>query len=214
MANRQIYKEEATHPWLTILLDGYAMCDEAVKKDVIRQEVRRKQKLACHRGCHGCCLNPNIPISPLELRGISWYVSEILDEFTQDRLIPRLQNHSSVTECPCLLDKCCSIYPVRPIACRTHYVFGPVCKPLEDITKTRSNETFSQDCVFAKKVVMRFLDPDMVALESLKQKKKAFETGSMTQISRPMHNSNWTFINSAMALTRQRRLTKDASAMT
>jgi hypothetical protein len=33
---------------------------------------RRKEKVECHEGCHTCCLKSDVPISAIEIAGMSW----------------------------------------------------------------------------------------------------------------------------------------------
>jgi len=41
---------------------------------------------------------------------------------------------SGLTPCPALVDNLCSIYPVRPVFCRTYFVTSPAdaCRPVGD----------------------------------------------------------------------------------
>jgi Fe-S-cluster containining protein len=190
--DRRVYEEEKEYSWLPILLDSYAICDEGTSKDLESEQKRRGRVVACHNGCSACCINPDIPISETEVRGISWYVSEQLDEKIQDDLIPRLQNHASTTECPFLWNHVCSIYVVRPIACRIFYVFGKACLPREDPVNTGPQDIFISNGSTAKRVAMRLLDSDVYGLRTRKEKEDAFDGGIMMRMSIQMHRIDWT----------------------
>lgn len=183
--------DETKYPWLTILLDSFAICDEGTRQDLKRDEKRTRRAVACHKGCSACCVRPAVPISTPELRGVSWYVSERLDHATQDRLIPRLRNHQASPECPFLLDRECAIYPMRPIACRIFHVYTSACYPSEDVFQSRPGDIFIQDRDTARRVGMRFLDSDVYGLNTMREKKAAFDREIMLSETIPMHYVNW-----------------------
>lgn len=190
--DRDTYPHEERYKWLTILLDSYAICDTETQKDLLEQAREKGVHIACTIGCRACCLNPSVPISELEMRGISWYLSEVMDYSIQDRLIPRLQNYSQTSECPLLLNGECSVYPLRPIACRMFYVFQIPCGVGEDLTITRPNDVYRQNSEIPKHVAMRFLDADVYKIKTVKEKEAAFEDGIMFEKTTMMHKIDWT----------------------
>jgi Fe-S-cluster containining protein len=194
---------EQRYPWLVILLDSYAVCDEGTAKDLAREKNKQGCSVACHKGCSACCLNPVVPISELELRGISWYVSEQLDQNTQDQLIPRLENHKDTSECPFLLNHICSIYPMRPIACRIFHMFRKACTPYEKVIRTRPQDVFTQNRDTARRVALRFLDADVYGLKTELEKEEAFDQGIMMKMSTQMHEVDWTRFVWAINLIRK-----------
>ena len=72
--------DEKNHPWLPILLDAYAVVDKGVD-EAIKTAFKEGRILACGKGCSNCCrTHQTIPVYPLELVGLSWYVTEKLTE--------------------------------------------------------------------------------------------------------------------------------------
>ena len=69
-------EDEATHPWLSILLDTYHILDIGISVEIYEEQKRRKDKLACQHGCSNCCLRPTVPITEPEIRGIVWFISK------------------------------------------------------------------------------------------------------------------------------------------
>jgi Fe-S-cluster containining protein len=185
------YPHEKRYPWLTILLDSYAILDYEMSETIARSRKAQGVTIACHKGCFECCLEPDVPISQLETMGISWYITEIMDFKTQEQLIPRLQHYRQSLECPLLLGCLCSAYPVRPMACRSLLVYTIPCAEGEDPTVTRPEDIYVPNRSTAKRVVMRFLDCDMYGLTSEKEKEEAFERGIVDEITRPMYTIDW-----------------------
>ena len=69
--------EESRFPWLSMLLDSYAIIDEGISAAIVKQETGRNIKLACKEGCDICCrVNKDIPVYPIELVGIYWFSNE------------------------------------------------------------------------------------------------------------------------------------------
>ena len=78
----------------------------------------------CKKGCSYCCHHP-VSITPQEAALIGDYIGRKPSK-------PRHQEyrHESREPCPFLKDAACSIYKVRPIACRTFFTYDSVeyCK--------------------------------------------------------------------------------------
>ena len=69
--------EESRFPWLSMLLDSYAIIDEGISVAVVKEETEKNIKLACKEGCHNCCrTHKDIPVYPIELVGIYWFSTE------------------------------------------------------------------------------------------------------------------------------------------
>jgi Fe-S-cluster containining protein len=133
--------DEQRIPWLSMLLDAYAIVDTGVAVAVRNEEKRRKSRLACGKGCGNCCVQQrDIPLYPHELVGIYWYVSEKLGPPLRDALKDRLAAHAIDSPCPFLVDGSCSIHPLRPIGCRQFNVFTTPCAPGEDPYYTRRDD--------------------------------------------------------------------------
>jgi Fe-S-cluster containining protein len=130
--------DEKRLPWLSLLLDAYAIADTGVAVAVRDEEKRRKSKLACAKGCGSCCAHQaDLPLYPHELVGIYWYVSGKMISPARDVLRNRLAAHAAGSACPFLIDNSCSIHPLRPVGCRQFNVFTKSCAEGEDPYYTR-----------------------------------------------------------------------------
>jgi Fe-S-cluster containining protein len=82
-------------------------------------------RTACARGCSECC-HMNTSLSGHEARKIGRYVGREPRRLGRERsrgptLADELRVRFTGVPCPFLEAGRCSIYPVRPIACRTHH---------------------------------------------------------------------------------------------
>ena len=120
--------DEKVRSWLKLLLDAYFIVDKGIAK-TIEAEQKGGRKLACSRGCSACCsTHGDIPVYPLEIIGITWYVTEKITGTVRHTLKKQLADFKKRPPCPFLLDGVCSVHPVRPMACRQFNVFGRPCK--------------------------------------------------------------------------------------
>lgn len=125
---------------MTMLLDAYEIIDKGVRVAISREEKRHNIELSCKNGCANCCkTHKDIPVYPLELIGIYWYVIEKITTHIRQTLKKQLASHKKPI-CPFLVDESCSIYPVRPVACRQFNVFGKQCEVGEDAYHTRRGD--------------------------------------------------------------------------
>jgi Fe-S-cluster containining protein len=132
--------DEKNRSWLALLLEGYHIVDKGVA-NAIAAEKKKGRKLACAKGCAHCCsTHQDIPVYPLEISGISWYVTEKIKGAVRDVLKKQLADFKKHDSCPFLIDGACSIHPVRPMACRQFNVFGNPCKEGEDPFYTRRED--------------------------------------------------------------------------
>lgn len=135
---------ELKYPWLAILLDAYKVVDEGVSADMERHEAKSGKPHACQKGCAGCCSLKDIPVYPLELNGIYWYAVELLNSPVREAVIDQLRTAvDPKAPCPFLVDSACSIYPLRPAACRQFNVFGRACTQGEDPFFTRRSDVLT-----------------------------------------------------------------------
>lgn len=193
---------ENKYQWLSMLLDGYHILDRANNVGIDIEERKRRQKVACGEGCFHCCLNPTVPITAIELAGISWFACEQLTGDIREEVKAQLLIHEETTACPFLVNKVCSIYPVRPIACRAFHVFGEKCTPGEDPWLTRRKDIWSHGKETALKVSMKILP--FWEITKPKEQKRAFEAGFIMANSKNMHEYDWTQIHRTMLLFDQR----------
>jgi Fe-S-cluster containining protein len=134
-------EDEKRIPWLSRLLDAYAIADTGIAIALRDEDKKRKKKLACGKGCGNCCEHQkDLPLYPHELVGIYWYVAEKLAAPVRDALKGRLAAHTADAPCPFLIDGSCSIHPLRPIGCRQFNVFTTPCAPGEDPYYTRRDD--------------------------------------------------------------------------
>lgn len=133
-------KDEKLHKWLPMLLNAYSIMDEGVREDIEKYEKAGK-KLACRCGCSFCCkTHRDIPVYPIEIVGIYWYVIEKTKEPIRTKIKNSLILHTKDSHCPFLIDDICSIYPIRPLACRQFNVFNRPCTEGEDAFYTRPQD--------------------------------------------------------------------------
>lgn len=191
LTNREKYPHELHYPWLIILLDSYYICDNEVKVDVAIQETITKRKIACHKGCCNCCLRSDVLLSQIELQGISWFVSEIMDYESQNKLKPRLENHRRSMECPFLIENMCSIYFVRPLSCRHFLVYNKPCDIDEDVLFSRPNDIYLTPKDIVWKVARRLMDFEEYECSTEETKREKFDQGVIFQNSRSLHKIDW-----------------------
>lgn len=135
-------EDEKRLPWLSALLDSYAIADTGIAIGIREEEKKRKKKLACGKGCGNCCEHQkDLPLYPHELVGIYWFVTEKAEAAVREILKGRFrQQDSAVSPCPFLINGSCSIHPVRPLGCRQFNVFTEPCASGEDPYYTRRDD--------------------------------------------------------------------------
>lgn len=137
-------EEEVKFPWLSMLLDAYAIADAGVSKAIREEEQRNGKRLACKKGCDNCCRSQtDIPVYPHELVSIYWYVTEKTSGPIRETLKAQLSAHAEGSPCPFLIGGACSIHPIRPVACRQFNVFGEPCAEGEDPYFTRRQDVLT-----------------------------------------------------------------------
>jgi len=141
LSRRLNFPEDEKHiPWLTRLLDAYAIVDTGVAIALRDAEKKEKKRLACSQGCDECCRQKDIPLYPHELVGIYWFVSEKMLVPERDIVRQQLAEHEPGIPCPFLVDHSCVVHPLRPVSCRQFNVFTTPCAPSEDPYFTRRND--------------------------------------------------------------------------
>ena len=181
--------DEARYSWLSTLLDAYHIVDVGISIELTEEEAKRKAKVACHQGCSNCCLRPTVPITSLELMGISWFATEKLKGNVRDTVKKQLLYHRQTTQCPFLVNSVCSIYLMRPIACRIFFIFGKPCQPGERVELTRPHDIWTHSRDVARQVAMTVLP--FYGITGKRKKLEAFEDGYIHDISTPMHELPW-----------------------
>lgn len=138
--------DEQRLPWLSLLLDAYAIADTGVAVAVKNAEKRQNKKLACGKGCGNCCVHQkDLPLYPHEIVGIYWYASEKISGPARGLLLNQLAAGAAAPGCPFLIDNSCVIHPVRPVGCRQFNVFTAPCAIGEDPYYTRRDDVLQPD---------------------------------------------------------------------
>ncbi len=134
---------EARLDWLSMLLDIYFITDRGVTEGILR-ETRKGRELACFKGCSACCRShTTIPIFPLEITGLYWYIIELTEGELREKLKKQCDTHQVGQPCPLLVDGACGVHPMRPQACRHFNVFGTPCAEGEDAFYTRRQDVLT-----------------------------------------------------------------------
>jgi uncharacterized protein len=181
--------DEKEHPWLKLLLEAYYIVDKGIAQ-VIDAERKTGRKLACAKGCSSCCkTHKDIPAYPLELIGISWYVTEKMKGVGRELLRQQLESYKKDDPCPFLMEGACSVHPVRPMACRQFNVFGKPCEEGEDTYYTRREDVLPP----VKKYVDRafFVMLPFYGVEKESERIKIVETGAFHKMVKELYSCNW-----------------------
>lgn len=84
-----------------------------------------KKEIQCKTGCTACCFI-DVDVSGDEAAVITGYCRqnniEIDKEYLTKQAAAGRKTYSALSRCVFLKDNLCSIYPVRPVACRKHWV--------------------------------------------------------------------------------------------
>jgi Fe-S-cluster containining protein len=181
--------DEKVYDWLSHLLDAYYIVDKGVA-GAIKRETKKHRKLACNKGCSSCCkTHQTIPVYPLELVGISWYVTEKLSGHERESLKHQLRSYKTDDPCPFLQDGVCMIHPVRPISCRQFTVFGKPCADNEDPYYTRLKDVLPP----VKRHVDQafFIMLPFYGVNEETERRKVIQNGSVHQLVKLIQTCNW-----------------------
>jgi Fe-S-cluster containining protein len=181
--------DEKVYDWLALLADAYFIVDTGVA-EAIQKETKKKRTLACGKGCSSCCkTHQTIPVYPLELVGISWYVTEKVSGDDREALKNQLRTHKTDNPCPFLLNGLCMIHLVRPISCRQFNVFGKPCADNEDPYYTRLEDVLPP----VKQYVDRafFIMLPFYGVNDKLERRKVIQSGSMHKIVKLIQTCNW-----------------------
>jgi Fe-S-cluster containining protein len=188
--------DEAAHYWLSMLLESYYIVDKGIA-EAIERDIKSGRKLACAKGCSSCCkTHKDIPVYPLELAGISWYVTEKISG-PERRVIKRqLKEYKEGDPCPFLVDGSCSVHPMRPISCRQFIVFGKLCDEGEDPYYTRREDVMPP----VKKHVDKsfFIMLPFYGVEKRAERLKLIKSGAVHKLVKLMQTCNWKSLSDKM----------------
>ena len=98
---------------------------KAIDKFFDNAPEENKKEIKCKTGCTHCCFI-DVDISGPEAAVIVNYCKENVIEIDREYLTKQAavgrKTYTPLSRCVFLKDNLCSIYPVRPIACRKHWV--------------------------------------------------------------------------------------------
>ena len=181
--------DEALFPWLPMLLDAYYIIDKGIA-EALRTENRKGRKAACSKGCSFCCRTHNtIPVYPLELVGLSWYVTEKTAGRLRETIKTRLIQYREGDPCPFLVGNDCAIHPMRPAACRQFIVFDTPCSEGEDPYYSRRQDVLSPLRKYVDKAF--FIMLPFYGVEEETERLKMIETGAVHGVVRLIQACIW-----------------------
>ena len=142
----------------------YSAADETTQKEIERLQISQGIFPTCKSGCYHCC-GQHILVSIAESQALVHYIQrefsptqiENLKFKTQQwhlwdelRRGPLQENQGDESldfaadhYCPVLVNGRCSVYPMRPLICRTHLVSSEpsACRPIHDPQSIAKNPT-------------------------------------------------------------------------
>ena len=189
-------EDEKDHPWLSALLEAYCIVDKGIVH-AIDAEKKKGRKLACAKGCSTCCrTHKDIPVYPLELVGITWYVTEKIAGAAREVLRKQLEGYKEHDPCPFLIEGACSVHPMRPMACRQFNVFGKPCEEGEDPYYTRREDVLDP----VKKYVDQafFIMLPFYGVEKESERIRIVETGEFHKMAKELQAFNWKSLTGKM----------------
>jgi Fe-S-cluster containining protein len=144
----------------------YMSVDEAIGCELSRLVTEKGVVPSCKAGCYYCC-GQHILTSIIEAKAVIQYIKREFSQHQIEDLRIRtrkwhewdsIRSDSDDTKmlrtyqyCPMLVENECSIYPVRPLICRTHYVCSDsqACRPLNDPKSVSENPVALKSVVTA-----------------------------------------------------------------
>lgn len=181
--------DEKIHPWLALLLDSYSIVDKGID-EAIKAGLKKGRKLACRKGCAHCCkTHQTIPVYPLELVGLSWYVTEKIAGPERETIKNQLRNYQENDPCPFLVNGTCSVHPLRPVACRQFNVFDTPCGEGEDPYYTRREDVLEPIRKYTDRAFYCMLP--FYGISDEKERWKIIESGAVHQVVKLMQTCNW-----------------------
>jgi Fe-S-cluster containining protein len=126
-------------PGIEAMLKTFELTDQTMREQMQAQGV--EHKIACKKGCSVCCKNVEMPILSAEIETIGWHIKNRVGRELRRKILNKVdkQKPNSVA-CPFVINDSCSIYQVRPLACRTYLIMNQACRPGENILETRFDD--------------------------------------------------------------------------
>lgn len=188
---RLMYPEaEQAFSWLPMLLDAYYIADAGIQDQIKREIAKKKCRLACAKGCATCCkTHVTIPVYPLELVGLFWYLSDVIATDRKEAVLHLLSEFIPGRGCPFLVDEACAVHPMRPLACRFFNVFNTSCGPGEDPFFTRRNDVMTPDETIKDKALASLLPYH--GISQRQERKAALRNGFFLRYVKNLQDINW-----------------------
>jgi len=181
--------DEKKVQWLPMLLDTYFLADKVIY-DGLRRELKKGKTLACACGCSNCCYtHTTIPVYPLEVVGLYWYVIEKISGKRRYHIQGQLQTHENNECCPFLVKDRCGVHPIRPMACRFFNVFNKVCAENEDPFYSRRYDVFTPNESLKKKALMKMLP--FHEIFGKQQQEQAIKNNTLNNMVQNLHEIDW-----------------------
>ncbi|KPA19677.1 protein belonging to Uncharacterized protein family UPF0153 [Candidatus Magnetomorum sp. HK-1] len=192
-------KDEKKVQWLSLLLEIYYLADKSVYEG-LRKELKKGKILACACGCSNCCsTHTTIPVYPLEMIGLYWYVIEKISGKRRYQIQSQLHDFSIGNSCPFLVNERCGIHPMRPMACRFFNVFSKSCLEKEDPFYTRRYDVFTPNEATKNKAIARMLP--FHGIVGKEQQENAIKSGSLNETIQNLHEIDWQNLSERMKRT-------------
>lgn len=181
--------DENRYSWLPLLLDAYLIVDQGITLSITREQ-EKGRKIACSIGCSVCCrFQEHIPVYPLELVGITWYAIEKVRGEKREVLKKELRAYESKGPCPFVIDNVCSIYPLRPMACRQFIAFTRPCAEGEDPVHTRRDDMLIPDRESIHHAFFRMLP--FYGVEDESERLEVIESGAIQRMVSLLSEGKW-----------------------
>ncbi len=180
---------EARLDWLSMLLDIYFITDCGVAEGIQREE-RKGRELACFKGCSACCRShTTIPIFPIEITGLYWYIIEQTEGEIREKLKNQCHTHQAGQPCPLLVDGACGVHPMRPQACRHFNVFNTPCAEGEDAFYTRRQDVLTPIKKYKDNAMAKMLPFHNITGRN--QRREAIKNNSLNGYVRVLQEIDW-----------------------
>ncbi len=175
--------------WLSMLLDAYYIADKGIHEG-IKKRLARGETLACAKGCSSCCeIHFTIPVYPLELVGLYWYVIEKIMGDERRIIKKQLTDFHPGKPCPFLLDGICGVHAMRPLACRHFNVFNRSCSPGEDPYYTRRKDVLTPIERYKNKAINAMLP--FHGIKDRAKRRQAVKMGYLNGLVQNLHEIDW-----------------------
>lgn len=181
--------QERAYPWLSMLFDAFYSADQDIYGS-IESEMKKGRVLACAKGCSSCCqTHVTIPVYPLELMGIYWYLLDRAPREMFEVISARMLDFVPGQGCPFLVEGVCGIHPARPLACRFFNVFSKPCAEGEDPYYSRRNDVWTPDERQKDRALSKMLPYHGIVQRT--ERREAMKNGFLLRFVKNLQEINW-----------------------